>query len=336
MKRKTNKITLKEATMIALASTLVMTNIVSTVQPVQAAYRTAVDASIDTGSFREEADIRDIWFKAIYRQPLYTWDSVKKTSVVNEPFLQSLLNKTGYQGDVDDFRRKEVTPVVNAHTMGSYSGGKGILNLNRFYLNCADGLTPEKEYIPTMEFKVGSNIAYIDGKKFELETPVIKNKKGSMLIPMYHLGNILRTTAQTNERSIISRSFMIVNSITANNPLLSNEITDWSGNKGIANISGDSAKLDSPETIKQIETLYANDIEFKNGTVYVPAVAYFKLWNPNLKVHWNAEKQVAKLDGRYTPEAKAYGIFSQPGTKSKHDPFKDWEMIPQQSVASKY
>lgn len=121
---------------------------------------------------------REVWFKAIY--PNWTGDANNVSDLIN--FYETDFNGPEVIGSTEDEKFDHL--FSNEFITNSKHGyAKNDIELNNYYAT----LDTSKQYFPTLEFKVGSDVAYVDGKPFKLEAAVIKSKEGRVLVPMYHL-----------------------------------------------------------------------------------------------------------------------------------------------------
>lgn len=220
MKRKINAINIKQATMVAMAATMVMSSILASPKIAEAKYMSPSEYTnyyfTDNAGkvYKDQQD--DIWFKAIYPDYNVNTSSIKDILRFYEndfkgPSIPDGNNNEKYSYLLD---QEFITDPYHGYTK------EGVMEeeyLNDYYLT----LDPTKQYFPTLEFKVGSDIAYVDGKPFKLEAPVVKSKEGKVLVPMYHLSSILTTNpkALTLEVYKYENSGNIGGTISMMNPI---------------------------------------------------------------------------------------------------------------------
>ena len=327
------KINLKQAGMVAMASTLVMSSILATPRLVEAKYLNVIEATdrlYSTGNLYSTIQ-DDIWFKAIFpnwngdakgRELVDFYENTFKGPAITGKDAKDIYTKW-------DFIREHTTDPDHGYSESDIRGSVPNFNYAK--------LDPSKQYFPTLEFKVGSDIAYVDGKPFKLEAKVIRNKQGKVLVPMYHLASIL-STGYDSALAIDSWSNYKSGLVSLNGPLgILRNMHIQINPDGKLDIPAERMMYGfNPQSIKPAPANHpAQGACVLNNTIYAP-VAWLATATNAGKAEWNQAKQVAKINGQYNKEAVPYGIFKQAGTSSEYNIFKDWEMQPKQPVASKY
>ncbi len=328
------KINLKQAGMVAMASTLVMSSILSTPRLAEAKYMTATEYTKYTQTEKANQNYSyiqdDIWFKAIF--PNWNGDFDKTDQIIsfyNDVFKgPSLPTDLQSKMDIRAFIKEHITDPGHGYYDEDKQDG---IDLNNYYKK----LDPSKQYFPTLEFKVGSDIAYVDGKPFKLEAKVIRNKQGRVLVPMYHLASILSTNKfESTTVMTITGTVSLMSPIGVNRDMA---VNIHNGNISVPN-GKDKAIYTAWDSYKAKPAPANHPAQgacVLNNTIYAP-VAWLATATNAGKAEWNQAKQVAKINGQYHKEAAPYGIFKQAGTSSEYNIFKDWEMQPKQPVTSKY
>lgn len=334
------KINLKQAGMVAMASTLVMSSILATPKLVEAKYMNAIEATQYSQTEKANQNYSyiqdDIWFKAIF--PNWNGDAKGKELV---DFYENTFKGPTVPSDKAGTHRQKWT-FINEHTTdpdhGYYDEDKqSDIHLNNYYAK----LDPSKQYFPTLEFKVGSDIAYVDGKPFKLEAKVIRNKQGKVLVPMYHLASILSTNKFKSTTVMnAGEGTTTLGVVSLMSPIgVNRDMAVSVRNSNISIPNGKDKAIYSAWDSYKAKPAPANHPAqgacVLNNTIYAP-VAWLATATNAGKAEWNQAKQVAKINGQYHKEAVPYGIFKQAGTSSEYNIFKDWEMQPKQPVASKY
>lgn len=330
------KINLKQAGMVAMASTLVMSSILSTPRLAEAKYLNVIEATdrlYSTGNLYSTIQ-DDIWFKAIF--PNWNGDSKKIDQLMNfyentfkGPAIPKEHSKDAYTKYDYLYEKEFITDPDHGYSESDIRGSVPNFNYAK--------LDPSKQYFPTLEFKVGSDIAYVDGKPFKLEAKVIRNKQGKVLVPMYHLASIL-STGFGLAVDLDSWSNYKSGLVSLDGPLgVLRDMHIQVKSDGKLNIPSEKMMYGfNPQSIKPAPANHpAQGACVLNNTIYAP-VAWLATATNAGKAEWNQAKQVAKINGQYHKEAVPYGIFKQAGTSSEYNIFKDWEMQPKQPVASKY
>lgn len=350
-----------KALSVILASVMTVSIFATNTSTAQAAYMTPTrlsevpyytGSSVKTNPHYEA--FNDVWFKAIYPEYQDTeqgyisaYNNVVKGPALPTSDFGTLMTPSSVEQGQWMFLLDKMTKPLISRTDNSLIGNQDPnagVDRDLAYDRVKGKIDPKKQYIPTMEFKVGSNIAYVDGKKVTLEAPVKRNAQGKVLIPMYHIGHLLSDYSINYEDSISTDTVIIANPLTVVNPDLwyyiqlnhgvnpDNGLQDGHSPNHLDGRGASKGQYVTEQERDRLDKMYVHDIwvdSTPDGTVYFPA-SYFRYWGTT--VEWNQEKQTATVVGRYTKEALPYGIFSQPGTKSEYDLYKQWEMVPNQPV----
>ncbi len=287
------KINLKQAGMVAMASTLVMSSILSTPRLVEAKYLNVIEATdrlYSTGNLYSTIQ-DDIWFKAIY--PSWNGDFDKTDQIINfynDVFKgPSIPTELQSKMDIRAFIKEHTTDPNHGYSESDIRGSVPNFNYAK--------LDPSKQYFPTLEFKVGSDIAYVDGKPFKLEAKVIRNKQGRVLVPMYHLASIL-STGYDNGTTLVNNGIDRTGIVSLSGPLgiLRNMHIQFE-ETGLG-IRIPAEKMMYGFNYQSLKLAPANHPAqgacVLNNTIYAP-VAWLATATNAGKAEWNQAKQVAKI-----------------------------------------